>query len=201
MNVPVLVLLGFAAWTLLILFGSIGVYRWSRILTGRASMAEWRADLPQGSDWYQRTMRAHMNCVENLPVYAAIVGALVATGLRSPVVDRLSVTMLAARIGQTMVHIALSPTNAVTSLRFALYFMQAVCMIAMGVVIVVYGVFVSSNSVVPELVVVLLLMGVIPLDVVLARLGLGGGARPAPSEPAGPAAVTVETAATETSGP
>jgi hypothetical protein len=33
MNVPVLVLLGFAAWTLLTLFGSIGVYRWSRILT------------------------------------------------------------------------------------------------------------------------------------------------------------------------
>ena len=135
MNVPVLVLLGFAAWTLLILFGSIGVYRWSRILTGRASIAEWRADLPQGSDWYQRAMRAHMNCVENLPVYTAIVVALIATGLQSPVVDRLAVTMLAARIGQTVVHIALPPTNAASSLRFALFFIQAVCMIAMGVVI------------------------------------------------------------------
>src|SRR5262249_47896055 len=90
MNVPVLVLLGFAAWTLLTLFGSIGVYRWSRILTGRASIAEWRADLPQGSDWYQRAMRAHMNCVENLPVYAAIVVALMATGLQSPLMDRLA---------------------------------------------------------------------------------------------------------------
>jgi hypothetical protein len=59
MNMPVLVLLGFAAWTLLTLFASIGVYRWSRILTGRASIAEWRADLPQGSDWDQRAMRAH----------------------------------------------------------------------------------------------------------------------------------------------
>ena len=29
MNIPVLVLLGFAAWTLLTLFGSIGVYRWA----------------------------------------------------------------------------------------------------------------------------------------------------------------------------
>jgi hypothetical protein len=43
MNVPVFVLLGFAMWTLLTLFGSIGVYRWSRILTGRASISEWRA--------------------------------------------------------------------------------------------------------------------------------------------------------------
>ena len=50
MTIPVLVLLAFAAWTLLTLFGSVGVYRWSRILTGRASIAEWRADLPQGSE-------------------------------------------------------------------------------------------------------------------------------------------------------
>jgi hypothetical protein len=31
MSIPVQVLLGFAAWTLLTLFGSIGAYRWSRI--------------------------------------------------------------------------------------------------------------------------------------------------------------------------
>jgi uncharacterized MAPEG superfamily protein len=136
-NIPVLVLLGFAAWTLLTLFGSVGLYRWSRILTGRASIAEWRADLPQGCDWYQRAMRAHMNCVENLPVYTAIVVALMATGLQSPIVDRIAVTMLAARVGQTVVHIAMPPTNAGTSLRFALFLMQAVCTITMGVVIVV----------------------------------------------------------------
>ena len=41
----------------------------------------------------------------------------------------------AARIGQTVAHIALPPTNAASGLRFALYFMQAVCMIAMGIVI------------------------------------------------------------------
>jgi uncharacterized MAPEG superfamily protein len=135
MNIPVLVLLGFAAWTLLTLFASIGVYRWSRILTGCASIAEWRADLPQGSDWYQRAMRAHMNCVENLPVYAAIVVALMGTGLQSPAIDRLAMTLLAARIGQTVTHIGLPPTNAATSLRFALFFIQVVSMLAMGVVI------------------------------------------------------------------
>src|SRR5262249_27733842 len=108
--------------------------RWSRILTGRASIAEWRADLPQGSDWYQRAVRAHMNCVENLPVYAAIVVALIATGLQSPLMDRLAITILVARIGQPLPHIALPPTNAATSLRFALFFVQAACMITMGVV-------------------------------------------------------------------
>ena len=134
MNIPVLVLLGFAAWTLLTLFASIGVYRWSRILTGCASIAEWRADLPQGSDWYQRAMRAHMNCVENLPVYAAIVVALMATGVHSLVIDRLAVAMLAARIGQSTVHIALPQTNPVVAVRFTLYLVQALCMIAIGTI-------------------------------------------------------------------
>jgi len=80
MSIPVWVLLGFAGWTLVTLLGSDGVYRWSQILTKRATMSEWRADLPQGSEWYQRAMRAHANCVENLAVYAAIVVAIVATG-------------------------------------------------------------------------------------------------------------------------
>jgi uncharacterized MAPEG superfamily protein len=135
MNIPVLVLLGFAAWTLLTLFGSIGVYRWSRILTGRAAIAEWRADLPQGSDWYRRAMRAHMNCVENLALYTAIVVALIATGVKSATIDALAIAILAGRVGQTLVHIGLPPTNAAASLRFALFFVQAMCMIAIGVLI------------------------------------------------------------------
>ena len=91
MTVPVWVLLGFAAWTLLTLFGGVGVYRWSHILTGRAQIKEFRADVPQGSEWYLRAMRAHANCVENLPVYAAIVVALNATGLHSPTIDVLAI--------------------------------------------------------------------------------------------------------------
>jgi hypothetical protein len=39
MSIPVWVLLGFAAWTLVPLFG-VGIHRWHRILTGRASIAE-----------------------------------------------------------------------------------------------------------------------------------------------------------------
>ena len=136
MTIPVLVLLGFAAWTLPTLFGCVGAYRWSHILTGRVAIKEWRADLPQGSDWYQRAIRAHMNCVENLPIYAAIVVALVATGVRSSTIDALAIIMLAARVGQTVSHIALPPTNAAASLRFVLFFAQAICMIAMGAIIV-----------------------------------------------------------------
>ena len=124
MNIPVLVLLGFATWTLVILSVGVGGYRWALILSGRASVAGWRADAPQGADWYQRVMRAHMNCVENLPVYGAIVVALTAVGLRSPLIDGLSETMLAARIGQTLVHVGLRQTNADARWRNDAGFMQ-----------------------------------------------------------------------------
>src|SRR5215216_3568288 len=116
MTIPVLVLLAFAVWTLLTLFGSVGVYRWSRILTGRASIAEWQADMPQGSEWYRRAMRAHMNCGENLPIFGALVVALMATGLQSPSIDAFSVTFLVARIGQTVVHIGAPTANVWASL-------------------------------------------------------------------------------------
>jgi uncharacterized MAPEG superfamily protein len=134
-NIPVLVLLGFAAWTLTILVGSVGIYRWQRILTGRACIAEWRADLVQGSEWYQRAMRAHMNCVENLPIYSAIVVALTAFGLHGTAIDDLAVVMLTARIAQSTVHIVLPLTNIATGIRFALYLVQVISMLAMGGII------------------------------------------------------------------
>ena len=136
MNIPALVLLGFAGWTLLTLCISIGVYRWSLILTGRASIAEWRAELPQGSDWYQRAMRAHMNCVENLPVFGALVVALMTTNLLSSSIDALSITLFVSRIGQTVVHLAPSFNDILAGLRFALFSVQIGCMISIGAIIV-----------------------------------------------------------------
>jgi hypothetical protein len=50
-------------------------------------------------------------------------------------VDGLALTMLGARIGQTLVHVALPPTNATASVRFALFFLQAACIIAMTVIV------------------------------------------------------------------
>lgn len=72
MSIPVWVLLGFAAWTMVILFTTVGTYRWSRIFTGRAEISEWQAAEQQGSDWYRRAIRAHLTCVENLPVYTQL---------------------------------------------------------------------------------------------------------------------------------
>ena len=137
MPIPVWVLLGFAAWTLLILFATVGVYRWSRILTGHTAIATWRADEQQGSEWYRRAMRAHMNCLENLPIYTAIVVALLAARVTSPILDGLTITILVARICQSSIHLLLEQTNMVAGIRFAFYFLQAISMIAMGILVAI----------------------------------------------------------------
>lgn len=137
MSIPVWVLLGFAAWTVMTLVATIGWYRWSRILTGRAEIKQFQADRPEGNDWYRRAIRAHANCLENLPIYAAVVVAIIATGARSQALDQLAVVILATRICQTVVHIAFPPTNIATGVRFIFFAVQLVSMIWMGFIVAV----------------------------------------------------------------
>lgn len=135
LTIPVWVLLAFAGWTLVLLLLTVGAFRWGRTLSGGAEIAELQADRveEQGSDFYRRAMRAHANCIENLPVYAAIVLAIVATGLDDRTLGVLAVVLIAARIVHSTVHVALDQTNVVTSVRFTFFFVQYVCMVWMGI--------------------------------------------------------------------
>ena len=135
MTIPIWVLLLFAGWTLVTLLATVGVYRWSRILSGRAALSDFPADTPHGSEWYRRAMRAHANCVENLPLYAAIVVAIAASGVHSPALDTLAIVLLAARVLQTVTHVSVEQTNAAVGVRFVFFFIQIACMAGMGIVI------------------------------------------------------------------
>jgi uncharacterized MAPEG superfamily protein len=126
MTVPVWMLLGFATWTALLLLFTVGVYRWSRIFTGRVAIRNFPADAAGGEDWYRRATRAHANCIENLPVFGAIVYALQVGHVTGPLVDALSVTILVARIFQSLVHVFFVHTNMVASVRFGFFFVQFV---------------------------------------------------------------------------
>ena len=124
MTIPVLMLVGFAAWTVLLLLATVGVYRWSRILNGRVPIGGFRADRVDGADWYLRAMRAHANCVENLPVFGAIVFGLYAGNVAGGLVNGLAVAVLVARIMQSLVHVSLVQTNLVASVRFGFFAVQ-----------------------------------------------------------------------------
>ncbi len=136
MTVPVWTLLGFAAWTVVLLLATVGVYRWTRILTGRVPIRNFRADQVEGEDWYRRAMRAHANCIENLPVFGAIVFALYVSGVHSPAANYLCLSVLAARVVQSLVHVCLVPTNAVVSVRFTFFFAQLICFVSLTVMVV-----------------------------------------------------------------
>jgi len=131
MTMPAWMLLGFAAWTAFLLLSTIGVYRLSRVLGGRAGMADFPADPVEGHDWYRRSMRAHANCVENLPVFAAIVLALGVGEVSGPVVDALSTAVLIARVTQSTVHVCLVQTNSVVTVRFAFFLIQLLSFLAL----------------------------------------------------------------------
>ena len=87
MSIPVWAVLAFATWTIAILVLGVGMYRWSLILAGKAELKSFPGDEPHGAPLYRRFVRAHANCVENLPVFAAIVLAEQAAGAHSPTLD------------------------------------------------------------------------------------------------------------------
>jgi uncharacterized MAPEG superfamily protein len=135
-TIPVWALLGFATWTVVLLFATVGVYRWSRILTGRVPIRDFRADQIEGADWYRRAMRAHANCVENLPVFGAIVLALHVSGAGGTTVNGVSVAILAARVVQSLVHVCLVQTNTVASVRFAFFLVQVAGFLWLAAIVV-----------------------------------------------------------------
>jgi uncharacterized MAPEG superfamily protein len=129
-------LLGFAVWTHLVLMTTVGVHRWSQILAGRARIHAFRADRPEGPDWYRRAMRAHANCVENLPVYGAVITTATLSGVGGPLLAFLSVSALAARICQSVVHIAFTETARSVSLRFTFFTLQVFAMLGIAFTVV-----------------------------------------------------------------
>ena len=127
MHTPLLCLLGFVMWTVAVANLGVVAVRVVAIVSGTAPAEGYPADVPHGSDRYRRTMRAHLNCVENLPLFAAVVltGTLVHAG--SPRMDALALTYVAARALQSVIHVA-SGAPAAIKARFTCHVIQLVCL-------------------------------------------------------------------------
>jgi uncharacterized MAPEG superfamily protein len=131
MSIPIWMLLGFATWTLMLLMAFVGVYRWVNILLWKAPIASFRSDQLEGAEWYQRGTRAHANCVENLPVFGAIVFAISALGVSGTAVDSLCTLVLIGRICQSLVHVSHSQTDAFVAVRFSFFSIQLISFLAL----------------------------------------------------------------------
>ena len=97
-------LLGFAAWTALLVLG-VFLYRGLRFVTG-TPINHWPRGAKPANDaaFIKRLEDAHANCLENLPVFAVIVLGAAATG-RLDTIAALAPWVLYARIGQSLTHL------------------------------------------------------------------------------------------------
>ena len=127
---PLTALILFAVWSLL-LVSTIGIWRVSQLLTGRVPKGGFTPGAPHGGDAYWRMNRAHMNSVENLPVFGALVLSGVALQVQDALFLMLPTVVIAARVAQSLVHIA-SGTQFAILIRFSFYLVQVLCMFAMA---------------------------------------------------------------------
>jgi uncharacterized MAPEG superfamily protein len=123
MTPTAIALLGFAAWSILLVV-TLGGIRTSLVLAGKKAA---NAFSPSGEDlegFGKRLTRAHANCYENLPAAGAILLYALATD-QTGVTDPAAYLFLAARIAQSLVHLV-STSRPFVLVRFAFFIVQIV---------------------------------------------------------------------------
>ena len=102
MSPTLIALTGFALWTGLLVFG-LANFRVSYALRTGKGLNTFR---PGGDDVEglgQRWTRAHLNCLEFLPIFGAVALSAMAAG-KTAITDPTAMIVLYARIGQSIVH-------------------------------------------------------------------------------------------------
>lgn len=127
MTIPLWSLFAFAVWSLMPMLFCVGGFRVGSVLLRRAAPDAWPTHKEHdGPEMYKRAMRAHANCVENLPVFGALVVIAHLAGITSSTVDLACQVTVAARVGQTVSHIASGSAMGVNA-RFTFFCVQLAC--------------------------------------------------------------------------
>jgi uncharacterized MAPEG superfamily protein len=121
MSTSALVLTLFIAWALLLLV-VMEILRARLVVTGRVASNQFTPDNATISPFMQRLARAHLNCVESLPIFGGLLVVALLTG-RTGATDTVSPWLLGARIVQSGIHLA-STSNAAVNARFAAFVVQ-----------------------------------------------------------------------------
>lgn len=121
MSTTLLALLGFLSWTLALLI-LMGAIRSKLVLTREVPANGFAPDNAGLSPFMQRLARAHANCLEGLALFGGFMVLAVLAG-KSHVTDPLAYVLLAARIVQSVIHLASTSPLAVTA-RFTAFAVQ-----------------------------------------------------------------------------
>lgn len=124
MNSPSLIALtGLIGWALALLV-LMEAIRSKLVLTREVAANGFVPDNANLSPFMQRLARAHANCVEGLPIFGGLLLVALVSD-RSALTDPLAYVMLAARIVQSLIHLA-STSPAAVSARFTAFAVQMV---------------------------------------------------------------------------
>ena len=130
LTTPLVCLLLLVAWTIgLVVALTISRFRY---LARGGSVRDF--GVPDDRRLIWRLYRAHVNVLENLPLFAAVVLVAAVIGRQSAALDVLSVAYLCARIGQSIAHVA-PGAGLKFNVRFGFFATQIVCLAFMVLVL------------------------------------------------------------------
>jgi uncharacterized MAPEG superfamily protein len=127
----------YALWAIALVL-MVAADRVLMVIRGQAKADSFTPGVPHGSDSYWRINRAHLNTVENLPIFAAIVLAGWVVGMETATFNRLAIVVVVARIVQSAIHIASGSVVAIT-FRFTALAVQLICEIWMAILVLRAG--------------------------------------------------------------
>jgi uncharacterized MAPEG superfamily protein len=127
----------YALWAIALVL-MVAVDRVLMVIRGEAKANSFTPGVPHGSDSYWRINRAHLNTLENLPIFAAIVLCGWVVGMETATFNRLAMVVVVARIVQSAIHIASGSVAAIT-FRFTALAVQLICEIWMAILLLSAG--------------------------------------------------------------
>ena len=134
LSTPLYALMGFVFWTVFLVL-AIGAVRVGEVASGTTAVNAFPSGQPHGGDRYWRLNRAHMNCLENLPLFAAVVLTAHVTQITTGTFATLAQVYIVARVAQSLIHIASGSAMGV-NLRFTCFVIQIVCLLWMADIVV-----------------------------------------------------------------
>ncbi len=122
-------LIGFTAWTLLLV---LIIFAWRGIeivINGKKADSWTRGKDVTAPGLIRRIEHAHVNCLENLPLFATIVLAAAAMG-KSAVTEPYAMYVLYARVAQTFIHM-IGVSHWLVMLRATFWAIQLILFVVM----------------------------------------------------------------------
>lgn len=129
----VIALVFYALWAIALVL-MIAADRLLLVFRGQVKNNEFLAGVPHGNESYWRINRAHLNTVENLPIFAVLVLSAWVAGVEGHVFNLLATLVLVFRIIQSIIHI-ISGDQIATWFRTASFAVQILCEIWMALMI------------------------------------------------------------------